>query len=101
MTNFLFGKSHPGGFIKRQCLDPCGLSIEAAAAGMRIPEDNLRELINGEIDIDADYAIRLSRCFGGGVASWIVMQMDHDIATCLANGGEEYYAKLSSFREEK
>jgi hypothetical protein len=37
---------HPGGFVLRQCIEPLGLSITAAAAALGITRTTLSELVN-------------------------------------------------------
>jgi antitoxin HigA-1 len=37
---------HPGGFVYRQCIEPLGLSITAAAAALGGTRTTLSELVN-------------------------------------------------------
>ena len=37
---------HPGGFVLRQCIEPLGLSITAAAAALGVTRTTLSELVN-------------------------------------------------------
>ena len=54
---------HPGGFVLRQCIEPLGLSITAAALG--VTRTTLSELVNERRGISPEMAVRLSKVFGG------------------------------------
>ncbi|MGD0620172.1 MAG: HigA family addiction module antitoxin [Bryobacteraceae bacterium] len=68
---------HPGGFVLRQCIEPLGLSITAAAAALGVTRTTLSELVN---DISPEMAVRLSKVFGGSAESWLVQQAQYDLA---------------------
>lgn len=63
----------------RQCIEPLGLSITAAAA-LGVPRTTLSELVNGKRGISPEMAIRLSKVFGGSGESWLVQQAHYDLA---------------------
>ena len=70
---------HPGEVIRRQCLEPLGLTVTAAAQGLGVSRNTLSMLINGRLGISPEMAIRLSKGFGGSAASWLRQQMDYDL----------------------
>ena len=70
---------HPGGIVKRQCLEPLGLSVTRAAAGLGVTRQALSELVNGRTGVSVDMAIRLSRAFGSTPETWLGMQMAYDL----------------------
>ena len=37
---------HPGGIVKRQCLEPLGLTVTRAAAGLSVTRQALSGLVN-------------------------------------------------------
>ena len=37
---------HPGGLVRRQCLEPLGLSVTRAAEGLGVTRQALSELVN-------------------------------------------------------
>ena len=66
---------HPGGIVRRQCLDTLDLSVTEAAKGLGVTRQALSDLINGRAGISIDMAIRLSKAFGsspenGSVCKW-------------------------------
>ena len=70
---------HPGGIVKRQCLEPLGLTISKAAAGLGVSRQALSELINEHRRISTEMAIRLSKGFGSSPETWLGMQMAYDL----------------------
>ena len=70
---------HPGGIVRRQCLEPLGLSVTAAAKGLGITRQALSELVNEKAGISVDMAIRLSKAFGSSPETWLGLQMAYDL----------------------
>ena len=70
---------HPGGIIRRQCLDPLGLSVTEAAAGLGVTRQALSDLVNGKAGVSVEMAIRLSKAFGSSPETWLGMQMAYDL----------------------
>ena len=70
---------HPGGIVKRQCLEPLGLSVTRAARGLGVTRQALSEVVNGRTGVSVDMAIRLSKAFGSTPETWLGMQMAYDL----------------------
>lgn len=70
---------HPGGIVKRQCIEPLGLTITAAARGLGVTRQTLSELVNERSGISVEMAIRLSKAFGSSPETWLRMQMAYDL----------------------
>lgn len=70
---------HPGGIVRRQCLEPFGLSVMRAAAGLGVTRHVLSELVNEKVHVSVDMAIRLSKAFGSTPETWLGMQMAYDL----------------------
>jgi addiction module HigA family antidote len=70
---------HPGGIVKRQCLEPLGLTVTRAAEGLGVTRQALSELVNGRTGISVEMAIRLSKAFGSTRETWLGMQMAYDL----------------------
>lgn len=70
---------HPGEVIKRQCLEPLGLTVTEAAKGLGVSRNTLSMLLNARLGISPEMAIRLSRGFGGSPESWLQQQMQYDL----------------------
>jgi antitoxin HigA-1 len=64
---------HPGGIVRRQCLDPFDLSVTEAAKGLGVTRQALSDL-NGKVGISIDMAIRLSQARRpGSVCKWLMI----------------------------
>ena len=79
---------HPGPFIRRQCLEPLGLTVTEAAKGLAVSRNTLSLLLNGRLGISPEMAIRLSQAFGGSPESWLQQQMQFDLWQALTNRKE-------------
>jgi addiction module HigA family antidote len=77
---------HPGGIILRQCVEPLGLTITAAAAALGVTRNTLSELVNGKRGISPEMAVRLSKVFGGAEEGWLMQQAQYDLAQVRRDG---------------
>lgn len=72
---------HPGGSIRRACLEPLGLSVTEGAKVLGVTRQALNNVINGKSGISPEMAIRLSKAFGSTPETWLRMQLAYDLAT--------------------
>ncbi|MFI5021511.1 MAG: HigA family addiction module antitoxin [Alphaproteobacteria bacterium] len=84
LKRLLKNPPHPGGFVLRQCIEPLGLTITAAAAALGVTRTTLSELVNGRRGVSPEMAVRLSKVFGGSAESWLVQQAQYDLAQVSA-----------------
>ncbi len=70
---------HPGGIVRRQCLEPLGLSVTAAAKGLAVTRQALSDLVNERAGVSVDMAIRLAKAFGSSPETWLGLQMAYDL----------------------
>ena len=70
---------HPGGIVRRQCLEPLGLTVTRAAEGLGVTRQTLSELVNERTGVSLEMAIRLSKAFGSTPETWLGMQMAWDL----------------------
>ena len=66
---------HPGGIVRRQCLEPLGLTVTGAAKGLGVTRQALSDLVNERAGISVDMSIRLSKAFGSSPETWLGLQM--------------------------
>jgi addiction module HigA family antidote len=76
---------HPGGFVRRQCIEPSGLTISAAAAALGVTRTTLSEFVNEKRGISPEMAVRLSKVFGGSAETWLTQQAHYDLAQVRAD----------------
>jgi addiction module HigA family antidote len=74
---------HPGVHIRRDCLEPLGLSVTEASRKLGVTRQALNNVVNGHAGISPEMAIRLSKAFGGSPEVWLRMQMNHDLAQAM------------------
>lgn len=70
---------HPGELVKEFCLEPLGLSVTDAAAGLGVTRKTLSALLNARAGISPEMAIRLSKAFGRSPEGWLALQMQYDL----------------------
>ena len=75
----MVGPPHPGGIVKRECLEPLGLSVTRAAEGLGVSRQALSELVNEKTAVSVEMAIRLSKAFGSSPETWLGMQTAYDL----------------------
>jgi addiction module HigA family antidote len=70
---------HPGGIVRRQCLEPLELSVTDAAKALGVTRRALSELVNESARVSVEMAIRLSKAFGSTAETWLGMQLAYDL----------------------
>lgn len=70
---------HPGGIVRRQCLEPLGLTVTQAAEGLGVTRQALSDVVNERAGISVEMAIRLSKAFGSSPETWLGLQMAYDL----------------------
>jgi len=71
---------HPGGIVRRQCLEPLHLTVTQAARGLGVTRQAFSDLVNEKAGVSVDMAIRLSKAFGSSPEIWIGLQTAYDLA---------------------
>ena len=70
---------HPGVVLKRDLLEPLGMSINKLARELHVPANRLSQIIRGKRGISPDTSLRLARYFGFTPEYWLNMQAQHDL----------------------
>ena len=70
---------HPGGILKRQYLDPLGISVTATAKVLEVSRKQLSRLLNERAGISPEMAIRLSLAFSTTAEYWINLQRNREL----------------------
>ena len=71
---------HPGGIIRRQVIEPLGLSVSHAAAILGVTRQALSLLLNERTDLSPQMALRIEKAFGPKMDHLMRMQLAHDLA---------------------
>ncbi len=86
---------HPGGIVRRECLEPLGLSVTRAAEGLGVSRQALSELVNEKTPVSVEMAIRLSKAFGSSPETWLGMQTAYDLWEVRERAGQLQVTRLA------
>ena len=70
---------HPGELLRELWLEPLRLSLEDAAAGLRVPRETLADIVEGREALTPEMALRLEIAFGKGADTWLAHQAAWDL----------------------
>src|SRR5271168_2286700 len=71
---------HPGDFIRREIIQPAGLSVTATAAALKVSRPALSSLLNGKASLSGDMALRIEKAFGVKMDTLMRLQSAYEIA---------------------
>lgn len=74
---------HPGEIIRDLYLEPLGLTVTKAAAGLGVTRKTFSLLVNGHAGISPEMAARLSKALGRTPEAWLQLQMQYDLTRRL------------------
>lgn len=86
--------AHPGGFIRRNYLEPLGITVVELADALSVRRAALVRLLDGKSDLSPELATRISLVLGGSPGSWMNMQTNHSLAKLAAGSA----SKLDTWR---
>jgi addiction module HigA family antidote len=86
---------HPGRIVRRECLEPLGLSVAAAAAALGVTRQALNNVVNGKAGVSPEMAIRLAKAFGSSPEVRLGVQMDYDLAQAERAAGKIKVRRLA------
>lgn len=70
--------SHPGDFIRKEILEELDLSVTKASEILDVHRATLSALLNGNISLSADMALRIEKAFGVNKDMLLKMQAWYD-----------------------
>ena len=80
--------SHPGEFVRKEIVEPLGLSVSSAAEVLGVRRATLSDLINEKAALSPEMALRLEKAFGVDMETMLRMQAWYDAARMRARAGE-------------
>jgi len=87
---------HPGEIIRELCLEPLGLSVTDAAAGLGVSRKTLSSIVNGRAGISPEMALRLAIALDTTPESWLNQQMQYDLWVAKQHSKHLKVRKLSA-----
>ena len=85
---------HPGRFVRAVILDPLGLSVTEAASALGVTRAALSRLVNEQVSLSPEMAIRLDKAFGADLETLMRMQNSFDIARAKRRQGDIRVARF-------
>jgi addiction module HigA family antidote len=79
---------HAGVWLRRQIVEPVGLSVAGAARRLHVTRQSMSKLLNGRQGLSADMAIRFEKAFGLKAETLMRMQAAHELAEARAHEDE-------------
>ena len=71
---------HVGGVIRREVIEPLGLTVTEAAKALGVGRQALSSLLNENEALTSDMALRLENAFGPKMEHLMRMQLAYDLA---------------------
>ena len=71
---------HIGGFIRREIVEPLGLTVTEAAGALGVTRQALNNLLNEKSSLSAEMALRIEKAFGPRMDHLLRMQLEYDMA---------------------
>jgi antitoxin HigA-1 len=71
---------HIGGFIRREIVEPLGLTVTEAAGALGVTRQALNNLLNEKSSLSAEMALRIEKAFGPKMDHLLRMQLEYDMA---------------------
>ncbi len=70
---------HVGGLIRREIVEPLGLSVTEAASALGVTRQALSNLLNERTGLSTDMALRIEKAFGPKMDHLMRMQLAFDL----------------------
>ena len=71
---------HPGEIIKKEYLEPLGMSVNALAIALRVPAPRINDVVRQKRGVSIDTALRLSIYFNTTAQFWMNLQTSYDLS---------------------
>jgi addiction module HigA family antidote len=71
---------HVGGLIRREVIEPLGITVTEAAKALRVGRQALSSLLNEKAALTSDMALRVEKAFGPKMEHLMRMQLAYDLA---------------------
>jgi addiction module HigA family antidote len=78
---------HIGGFIRREIIEPLGLSVTDAADALGVTRQALNNLLNEKSALSAEMALRIEKAFGPKMDHLLRMQLEYDMTQARKRAG--------------
>jgi len=80
--------THPGVILQDVFLKPHGITMNALAVKLRVPNNCITGIVHGKRSISVVMAMRLARFFGNAPEFWLDLQQAYDLDQWKSEHGE-------------
>jgi addiction module HigA family antidote len=78
---------HPGEILRKDFMEPSGLSATALAKALSVTPPRINDILLKRRGVTGDTALRLARYFGGDPLDWLLLQAAYDLRVAeIASG---------------
>ena len=88
VTRPMKNPSHTGELIRRQVIEPLGLTVSDAADALGVSRPNLSKLLNGRASLTWEMAMKIEKAFGPHADHLMRMQFSYDRAQATARAAQ-------------
>jgi addiction module HigA family antidote len=78
---------HPGGVLRRQVIEPLGLTVTQSAKLLRVSRPAISNLLNGRVALSPEMAVRFEKAFGVDMETILRLQHAYDVAAARKGAG--------------
>ena len=93
-TGKRIGPIHPGKILRREFLEPMGISPYRLAKDLNVPLTRVSAILAGQRAITAETALRLSRYFRTSKAFWLNLQSAYELEVASLKLGPRLAAEV-------
>lgn len=79
---------HPGEVLRKDFMQPAGLSATALAKALGVTPPRVNDILLKRRGVTGDTALRLARYFGGDAMEWLVLQATYDLRIAEMESGK-------------
>lgn len=79
---------HPGEILRKDFMEPAGLSATALAKALGVTPPRINDILRKRRGITGDTALRLARYFGGEALDWLHWQAEYDLQVAASAAGK-------------
>ena len=80
---------HPGEILVDEFLSELGVTSYALAKAIGVPTNRVTGIVNGDMSITADTALRFARFFGNSAKFWMNLQTHYDLELAERQSGRQ------------
>ena len=94
-------RPHPGEMLRKEYLEPLGLSATALAQSLGVPTNRITAILKGERSVTADTAWRLARYWGTTAQYWMNLQQGYDLSKAWIEDGARIEREVRARRVDE